>query len=81
MNIAWGFINASQQTPQNNEGEAQRQEESLEPLLLRCVYSASACQRWRLLITPRLGSPLRCMAGEARGGRRAPPGPAHLQHK
>lgn len=69
MNITWGFINASQQTPKNNEGEKRKQEETVirAPSSLG-VYSASACQRRRLLITPRLGSPLCRVAGETRGG-------------
>lgn len=81
MNITWGFINASQQTPKIMKARSARGKRRLLELLLPCVYSASACQRWRLLITPRLGSPLCCVAGEAQGGHRAPSGPAHLQHK
>lgn len=44
MNITWGFINASVQTPKNNEGARQKQwgRRSLELGLLG-VYSASAC--------------------------------------
>lgn len=70
MNITWGFINASQQTPKNNEGEKRKREETVirAPSSSLGVYSASACQRRRLLITPRLGSPLCRVAGETRGG-------------
>lgn len=81
MNITWGFINGSQQTPKIMKARSGSGRRQLPELLLLCVYSASACQRRRRLITLRLGSPLRCVAAEARGGRRAPPGPAHLQHK
>lgn len=81
MNITWGFINTSQQTPKIMKARSGSRRRQLLELLLLYVYSAPACQRRRLLITPRLGSPLRCVAGEAQGGRRAPPGPAHLQHK
>lgn len=69
MNITWGFTNASQQTPKIMKARSEGSRRQLLKLLLLCVYSASACQRRMLLITPQLGSPLCCVAGVAQRGR------------
>lgn len=75
MSVTQGFINTSMQTPKIKQ---QKQEETLE--LILHMYSASVCQRWNLLITPRMSSPLRCTARDVRGGYRGYRF-AHLQHK
>lgn len=96
MNITWGFIIASQQSPQKKIMKAKSKgvggAAGASPLLTQHLPARDE----GFLIAPLLwpGSPLlspplllsyppllSSVAGEARGGRRAPPKSLHLQHK